>query len=149
MCRPYTGLFLWPDPRCLARESHAPDSGTAATLLLLEVVLHTAAALVGSTVTHTLDSSLNSGLNCHMCIGKEQEPAINISQILHEEDIYQHRPLSVSLYLALACLYQTRVQCLSTWTIIWYKSIKNELLVVFRQNLQTRAKRTVSKEDSC
>ena len=70
------------------------DSGTAATLLLLEVVLHTAAALVGSTVTHTLDSSLNSGLNCHMCIGKEQEPAmINISQILHEQDIYQERPL--------------------------------------------------------
>ena len=51
MCRPCTGLFLRPDPRCLARESHAPDSGTAATLLLLEVVLHTAAALVGSTVT--------------------------------------------------------------------------------------------------
>ena len=51
------------------------DSGTAATLLLLEVVLHTAAALVGSTVTHTLDSSLNSGLNCHMCIGQQQEPA--------------------------------------------------------------------------
>ena len=94
MSKPYTGLFLRPDPRCLARESHAPDSGTAATLLLLEVVLHTAAALVGSTVTHTLDSSLNSGLNCHMCIGKEQEPAmINISKILHEQDIYQERPL--------------------------------------------------------
>ena len=75
MCGPCTGLFLRPDPRCLARESHAPDSGTAATLLLLEVVLHTAAALVGSTVTHTLDSSLNSGLNCHMCIGQQQEPA--------------------------------------------------------------------------
>ena len=72
------------------------DSGTAATLLLLEVVLHTAAALVGSTVTHTLDSSLNSGLNCHLCIGKEQEPAmINISQMLHEQDFYQERPLSL------------------------------------------------------
>ena len=92
MCRPCTGRFHRPDPRCLARESHAPDSGTAATLLLLEVVLHTAAALVGS--THTLDSSLNSGLNCHLCIGKDQEPAmINISQILHEQDIYQERPL--------------------------------------------------------
>ena len=96
MCRPCTSLFLWPDPRCLARESHAPDSSTAATLLLLEVVLHTAAALVGSTVTHTLDSSLNSGLNCHLCIGKEQKPAmINISQMLHEQDFYQERPLSL------------------------------------------------------
>ena len=69
MFRPCTGLFLRPDPRCLARESHAPDSGTAATLLLLEVVLHTAAALVGSK-TWTRVSTLDSTVICALAKSK-------------------------------------------------------------------------------
>ena len=45
------------------------DSGTAATLLLLEVVLHTAAALVGSK-TWTRVSTLDSTVICALAKSK-------------------------------------------------------------------------------